>query len=64
VKIHRSLIALSAGLLALGALTAQASGALAQEHPVQHVLLISVDGLHALDLANYVNRHPIPRLPH
>ena len=24
---------------------------------VQHVLLISVDGLHALDLANYVNSH-------
>jgi len=24
---------------------------------VQHVLLISVDGLHALDLANYVNTH-------
>ena len=26
-------------------------------HQVQHVLLISVDGLHALDLANYVASH-------
>jgi Type I phosphodiesterase / nucleotide pyrophosphatase len=26
--------------------------------PVQHVLLISVDGLHALDLTNYVAAHP------
>jgi hypothetical protein len=25
--------------------------------PIHHVLLISVDGLHALDLANYVNSH-------
>src|SRR5262249_5396215 len=25
---------------------------------VQHVLLISVDGLHALDVANYVHSHP------
>ncbi len=27
-------------------------------HHVRHVLLISVDGLHALDLTNYVNSHP------
>jgi Type I phosphodiesterase / nucleotide pyrophosphatase len=26
-------------------------------HTVKHVLLISVDGLHALDLSNYVNTH-------
>lgn len=26
-------------------------------HSVKHVLLISVDGLHAVDLANYVNAH-------
>jgi len=29
-----------------------------REHAVEHVLLISVDGLHALDLANYVAQHP------
>lgn len=28
------------------------------KHKVKHVLLISVDGLHALDLTNYVNSHP------
>ena len=27
-------------------------------HRVKHVLLISVDGLHALDLTNYVSSHP------
>lgn len=28
------------------------------EHRIKHVLLISVDGFHALDLSNYVNSHP------
>lgn len=36
--------------------------AVAQQQPasqtVQHVLLLSVDGLHALDVANYVSSHP------
>ena len=27
-------------------------------HAIKHVLLISVDGLHALDLANYIKSHP------
>jgi len=27
-------------------------------HKIKHILLISVDGLHALDLANYVKSHP------
>ncbi|MEQ1474039.1 MAG: alkaline phosphatase family protein, partial [Candidatus Acidiferrum sp.] len=27
-------------------------------HKIKHVLLISVDGLHALDVANYVAAHP------
>src|ERR1700733_10409 len=27
-------------------------------HRVRHVLLISVDGMHALDLTNYVSSHP------
>ncbi|HXA99293.1 MAG TPA: alkaline phosphatase family protein, partial [Steroidobacteraceae bacterium] len=58
MKIHRILIALCFGLSTLAALTAQADGALGREHPVRHVLLISVDGLHALDLSNYVNGHP------
>lgn len=58
MNVSRFSIALSAGLFTLGALTAQADGAITHEHPVRHVLLISVDGLHALDLANYVNSHP------
>lgn len=53
MKIHRFLIALGVGLL-----TAQAGGAWEQDHSVSHVLLISVDGLHSLDLSNYVYSHP------
>jgi hypothetical protein len=33
-------------------------GLLGSHHQVKHVLLISVDGLHALDLSNYVATHP------
>jgi hypothetical protein len=33
-------------------------GVSAQQNKVQHVLLISVDGMHALDLTNYVALHP------
>jgi hypothetical protein len=33
-------------------------GPLESGHHVKHVLLISVDGLHALDLSNYVTTHP------
>ena len=29
-----------------------------QRNHIQHVLLISVDGLHALDLSNYISAHP------
>ena len=28
------------------------------DHKIKHVLLLSVDGLHALDVANYVSKHP------
>lgn len=48
------------GLLGLGGLTsASASG----EHPAarqhsQHVLLLSVDGLHQSDLTYYIAKHP------
>jgi Type I phosphodiesterase / nucleotide pyrophosphatase len=33
-------------------------GLLGSHHQIKHVLLISVDGLHALDLSNYVTAHP------
>jgi hypothetical protein len=43
----------------LAALPAYAWNGLAPDGRLaEHVLLISVDGLHALDLANYVNAHP------
>jgi Type I phosphodiesterase / nucleotide pyrophosphatase len=32
--------------------------AAAQSGPIKHVLLISVDGMHALDVANYVHNNP------
>jgi hypothetical protein len=43
---------------ALGMLAGVAFGATAQAADIDHVLLISVDGLHALDVANYVEAHP------
>ena len=37
--------------------TAGGNGASSSGKAVKHVLLISVDGLHALDLANYIKSH-------
>jgi len=37
---------------------ARANDELGDGHKIKHVLLISVDGLHALDVANYVAAHP------
>ncbi|WP_337271283.1 alkaline phosphatase family protein [Oryzifoliimicrobium ureilyticus] len=39
-------------------LTCLAAATSANAKPYEHVLLISVDGLHAVDLANYVSAHP------
>jgi hypothetical protein len=42
-----------------GMFAAQADNEISETgHQVRHVLLISVDGLHALDLSNYVAAHP------
>ena len=49
--------ALAAGMLSAAGLCLSAVGATAAA-PYAHVLLISVDGLHAIDLANYVAAHP------
>jgi len=43
---------------ALAMLAGAALGATAQAADIDHVLLISVDGLHALDVTNYVESHP------
>jgi len=49
-RILTSLVALSVLLFA--------NAATAQNTKIKHVLLISVDGLHALDVSNYVANHP------
>jgi hypothetical protein len=60
MRLAKSLIvsALAASLVAAPLpVSAGGNGASESGQPVKHVLLISVDGLHALDLANYVNAH-------
>jgi predicted AlkP superfamily pyrophosphatase or phosphodiesterase len=54
---------LVAALVSLGILAATDSGAAYADSGVpqgriKHVLLLSIDGLHALDVANYVSSHP------
>jgi hypothetical protein len=53
-------IALSLGLVGttLPARARAGNDELGDGHKIKHVLLISVDGLHALDVANYVAAHP------
>jgi len=52
-------IALSSGLFGmLVPAPARANDEIANGHKIKHVLLLSVDGLHALDVANYVAAHP------
>src|SRR5215467_3043362 len=55
------LVVTLAGILVLAnvlALEASADPHVSQRNHIKHVLLISVDGLHALDVANYVRNHP------
>jgi hypothetical protein len=52
-------VALSIGLISTTLpAAARANDELGDGHKIKHVLLISVDGLHALDVANYVAAHP------
>jgi len=52
-------VALSAGLIgATVPAPLRANDGLGERHQIRHALLISVDGLHALDVANYVAAHP------
>lgn len=58
MKLRLVILALSFALLcALQPLSTRADD-LGQGHRIKHVLLLSVDGLHALDVANYVAAHP------
>ena len=51
--------ALSIGLIGTTfSAPARANDELGEGHSIKHVLLISVDGLHALDVSNYVASHP------
>jgi Type I phosphodiesterase / nucleotide pyrophosphatase len=56
--------ALSAMSAAIGLATAGAASAASMpaSAPVQHVLLVSVDGLHGNDLANFIDAHPASTL--
>ena len=57
----RKLLGAAAGFCVLMGLQASADsddGRLGAHHQVKHVLLISIDGLHALDLSNFVASHP------
>jgi predicted AlkP superfamily pyrophosphatase or phosphodiesterase len=51
-------LALSAAALALTAFGQQAASAANSNTKIKHVLLISVDGLHEVDVSNYVASHP------
>jgi hypothetical protein len=56
--IRSILCATAAAALAFGAATAAAGDSSLDSHQVRHVLLISVDGMHALDLSNFIATHP------
>jgi len=59
LKLRFASLALSLCLLgALNPSCTRANDDLGGGHKIRHVLLISVDGLHALDVANYVAAHP------
>jgi hypothetical protein len=53
-SLHTRLLCTAAGVLTLFT----AGQAAATTPTYQHVLLISVDGLHSIDLANYIQNHP------
>ena len=51
-------VTLSLGIAVHGIAADETRGESDQNQRVEHVLLLSVDGLHAVDLANYVQSHP------
>jgi hypothetical protein len=63
LKLRQMLFATAAGAAALALLSPQpASAAPAVSPTYQHVLLISIDGMHAIDLANWIEAHPTSHL--
>ncbi|PSB26396.1 alkaline phosphatase family protein [Stenomitos frigidus ULC18] len=53
-----AITAILGGVAAILALPSVQTVSAAEKPTIKHVLLISVDGLHAVDLANYVKTHP------
>jgi predicted AlkP superfamily pyrophosphatase or phosphodiesterase len=59
MNLSKSLLAVSLAAFVLSlSLPSPATAEDRDDARVRHVLLISVDGLHALDLSNYVAAHP------
>ena len=58
MRTFKSFFLLFIGVALVSALPLRADGDHNRDHRIKHVLLISVDGLHALDVANYVKAHP------
>jgi len=58
--VNKRISAMALGVALLGGTLASRASAdeLGKHREIKHVLLISVDGLHALDVANYVANHP------
>jgi type I phosphodiesterase/nucleotide pyrophosphatase len=59
--LKQRLLAVAMSIASIGttfSASARANDELGDGHKIKHVLLISVDGLHALDVANYVASHP------
>jgi hypothetical protein len=59
--LKQRLLAVALSLVLIGTTLpapARANDELGDGHKIKHVLLVSVDGLHALDVANYVAAHP------
>src|SRR5947208_13317514 len=54
----RLAVALAGALMLAALVPASAASHINERDHIRHVLLISVDGLHALDVANFVQSHP------
>src|SRR5207253_1333426 len=55
---NRFAVALAGALMLAALVPASAASHINERDHIRHVLLISVDGLHALDVARYVESHP------
>src|SRR2546427_3566751 len=55
---NRFAVALAGALMLAALVPASAASHINERDHIRHVLLISIDGLHALDVANFVASHP------